>query len=144
MAETPLKVLVVCTGNRARSQMAEGWLRHFGQGRLEVSSAGTRPGGVHPLSIEVMGEVGIDISHHTSDHVDQYKDERFDVVVTVCDHANEVCPVFTNADQRVHHGFPDPEGDSIDPATWKDGFRTTRDQIKAWAEPFAAALLTRQ
>lgn len=88
------RLLVVCTGNRARSQMAHGWLCGLGGNRVEVSSAGTNPKGVHPMAVRVMDEVGIDISGHTSDHVDQYADDDVDLVITVCDSARESCPVF--------------------------------------------------
>ena len=91
---TPYRILVICTGNRARSQMAHGWLAHLGGPGLAVSSAGTEPKGVHPLAVRVMAEVGIDISGHTSDAVDCYADQDFDLVITVCDDAREQCPVF--------------------------------------------------
>lgn len=132
-------ILVVCTGNRCRSQMAQGWLKHFGGDGVEVASAGTQPKGVHPRSIEVMADAGVDISSHTSDHIDQYSDRRFDVVVTVCDSANEACPVFTNADRRVHHSFTDPDAD-LPPAEQQALFCRVRDEIRDWAKAFVETL----
>jgi arsenate reductase len=137
------RFLVVCTGNRARSQMAEGWIRHFGQGRLEVRSAGTRPKGVHPLAVEAMAEHGIDISGHTSDPVSAYEEERFDVVVTVCDAANEACPVFPNADRRVHRAFTDPDLADAEPEAVRAVFRQVCAEIGDWAGPFVAEELAR-
>ena len=90
----PFRILVLCAGNRARSQMAHGWLRCLGGERVAVESAGTAPKGLHPLSVRVMAEVGIDISAHSSDHVDQYVAQDFDLALTVCDSAREKCPVF--------------------------------------------------
>ena len=107
--QDPFRILVVCTGNRARSQMAHGWMRHLGGSRVRVESAGTQPKGVHPMAIRVMAEVGIDLSTHTSDHVDRYVGEDFDLVVTVCDSARESCPVFPGAKRVIHHAFEDPD-----------------------------------
>ncbi|MCW5935735.1 MAG: arsenate reductase ArsC [Fimbriimonadaceae bacterium] len=132
----PYRLLVICTGNRARSQMAEGFLRHYAKGRFEVLSAGTWPKGVHPIAIEVMQEVGIDISNQTSDHVAEYQDRKIDCAVTVCDAAKEACPVFPNAVKKVHHSFPDPD----QPGSHEEVralFRTLRDQIGEWAKGFA-------
>ncbi|MCW5939069.1 MAG: arsenate reductase ArsC [Fimbriimonadaceae bacterium] len=136
------RVLVVCTGNRARSQMAEGWIRHFGQGRLEVRSAGTHPKGVHPMAVEAMAEHGIDISGHTSDPVSAYEGQRFDVVVTVCDAANEACPVFPNADRRVHRAFTDPDVAGTDPEAVRTVFRAVCAEIGEWAIEFVEEALS--
>ena len=103
-----LNILVLCTGNSCRSQMAEGWIRYFLKDKVVVYSAGTQPEPVNPYSILVMREVGIDISNHTSNHVDEYKDFHFDFVFTVCDNAKEICPVYSNANKLIHHSFPDP------------------------------------
>ncbi len=129
---TPRRILVLCTGNRARSQMAEGWLRHFTGERAEVFSAGTHPKGVHPLAIQVMREAGVDISSHRSKHLSEYLTQPFDVVVTVCDHAKEACPVFPGAKRTVHQPFSDPDG----PDASAETFRRIRDQIRQWARDF--------
>jgi len=132
------RVLILCTGNSARSQMAEGLLRELGGARFEVESAGTRPTGVRPEAIEAMREVGIDISRQRSKSVDEFADAEFDYVITVCDNARENCPVFPGKTGRVHWSFDDPaavEGE------WEERmavFRRVRDEIAAhlreWAD----------
>src|SRR6478672_1407808 len=102
------RVLILCTGNSARSQMAEGLLRHDAGRRFDVESAGTKPGIVRPEAIAVMRELGIDISGHRSKHVDEFEGQHFDCVITVCDNAKESCPVFFGAAKRLHHSFEDP------------------------------------
>ena len=103
------RVLIVCTGNTCRSQMAEGLIDHVLGDAWEVRSAGTEPGeAVHPLAIEVMREAGIDISGKKPEHVDRYLGQRWDLVVTVCDGAAATCPVFPGGNERIHVGFPDP------------------------------------
>jgi arsenate reductase len=103
------RVLFLCTGNSARSQMAEGLVNHFLGAEWEAYSAGTHPAGyVHPLAVQVMLELGIDISHHRSKPADEFKDAHFDLVVTVCDDAAENCPVWLGPGPVVHIGFPDP------------------------------------
>jgi arsenate reductase len=102
------RILILCTGNSARSQMAEGLLRSMGGGALDVFSAGTAPSVVRPEAIAVMAERGIDISGHTSKHVDEFKGQSFDYVITVCDNARETCPVFPGAPRRIHWSLPDP------------------------------------
>ena len=129
MSGRVFRILVVCTGNRARSQMAHGWLRHLGGDRVAVESAGTAPKGVHPLAIKVMAEVGIDISGNTSDPVDDYLDDDFDIVVTVCDQAKEACPVFPGARRTLHRAFEDPDYPWMDTAELTDVFRRIRDAI---------------
>lgn len=136
MGITPKRILVLCTANRCRSQMAQGWLRHFGGQRVEVFSAGTRPSAVHPLAIQVMAEAGVDISGHTSKHLDRYLNEPFDVVVTVCDSARESCPVFPRASRMVHQSFADPDQPGLSPEALRSLFERTRDQVRAWAERF--------
>ncbi|MGV3558596.1 arsenate reductase ArsC [Larkinella arboricola] len=121
-------ILVLCTGNSARSQMAQGYLQHFAQERAEVYSAGTNPKGVNPLAVQVMAEDGIAISSYTSNHVDEYAQLRFDYVITVCDNAREQCPVFPASVQRIHESFPDPDS--------PESFRQVRDQIKAFCRQF--------
>ena len=132
------RYLVLCTANRCRSQMAHGWLAHLGGSGVEVCSAGTRPGGVHPLSIRVMGEVGIDLSRHRSDPVSDYLDQPFDVVITVCDSAKESCPVFPAAGRLLHRAFDDPDDKTgrLTEAELLPTFRRVRDEIGAWARDF--------
>lgn len=103
-----LRVLVLCTHNSARSQMAEGLLRHLSGGKVEAFSAGTEVTRVHPLAIAAMAAAGIDIGNQRSKHLDEYAGERFDYVITVCDNANETCPVFPGAPQRIHWSIADP------------------------------------
>ena len=103
-----IRVLILCTGNSARSQMAEGLLRHDGGERFEVHSAGTVPSFVRPQAIEAMREIGIDISGHRSKSVDEFAGQEFDYVITVCDNANANCPVFPGKTKRIHWSFDDP------------------------------------
>src|SRR5438067_9815911 len=102
------RVLILCTGNSARSQMAEGLLRHDAGDRFEVESAGTKPSIVRPEAIAVMRELGIHISGYRSKHVDEFEGQHFDYVITVCDTAKESCPVFLGSTKRLHHDFDDP------------------------------------
>lgn len=122
------RVLILCTGNSARSQMAEGWLRHLAGDRFEVESAGTKPGFVRPEAIAAMAEVGIDLSDHRSKHASEFDGQEFDTVLTVCDHARDVCPAFPGAREMVHHSFEDPSG--------LDGFRRVRDEIGTYLREF--------
>lgn len=123
------KVLFLCTGNSCRSQMAEGWLRHLAGDRFEVVSAGTHPVGLNPYAVTVMEEVGVDISHQVSERVDPYVAQRFDYVITVCDHAQEVCPVFPGAATKLHWNFADPAKATGTYAQQLIIFRNTRDEI---------------
>ena len=102
------RVLFLCTHNAARSQMAEGILRDFSRGTVDVCSAGTEPAGVHPLAVRALWEMDIDIKGQRSKHVDEVAGQRFDVVVTLCDSARELCPVFPGDPERIHWSFPDP------------------------------------
>jgi len=140
MSDTAKRILVLCTGNRCRSQMAEGWLRHFAGPSVEVVSAGTKPKGVHPLAIQVMQESGVDISMHTSDHVDKYIDMPIDVAVTVCDNAREACPTFPNAKRMVHRSFEDPDQEGLEHEELLKVFHRIRDEIRDWAEQFVKEL----
>ena len=124
------RVLFVCTHNSARSQMAEGYLRALGSGRFEAVSAGTRARGLHPLAVQAMAEEGIDISLQESKSLAQFVDDAFDVVVTVCDEANESCPYFANAKERRHWSFPDPSMALGDDETRFAAFREVRDAIR--------------
>jgi arsenate reductase (thioredoxin) len=121
------RVLFLCTGNSARSQMAEGLLRHKAGDRFEVFSAGTHPKGMHPRSIDVMKEIGIDISKQTSKDVASYANKKFDYVITVCDRAKQECPVFPGA-EPIHWGFDDPADASQDKQLAI--FRRVRDEIR--------------
>lgn len=122
------RVLILCTGNSARSQMAEGLWRHAAADRWEVFSAGTKPSRVRPEAIAAMKEIGIDISTHRSKSVDEFAGREFDYVITVCDHANEICPVFPGKTQRLHWPFEDP--------TDAQSFQKVRDEIRTRISAF--------
>ena len=124
------RVLILCTGNSARSQMAEGLLRHDAGDRFEVESAGTKPGRVRPEAIAVMKELGIDISGHRSKSVDEFRDHSFDYVLTVCDNANESCPIYPGHANRLHHSFEDPAAVEGSEEERLSAFRVVRDQIR--------------
>lgn len=136
MNEKSYKVLILCTGNSARSQMAEGLLRHDGGDRYQVFSAGTRPGQVNPLAIQVMQEIGIDISGHRSKSVDEFSGQEFDYVITVCDNARESCPVFPSKTRTIHRSFEDPPAAQGDDAKRLAVFRRIRDEIREWLRGF--------
>lgn len=123
------RVLILCTHNSARSQMAEGLLRHMAGDRFEVASAGTEQTRVHPLAIAAMREAGIDISGHSSKTLDAFMGARFDYVITVCDRANESCPAFPGGTQRIHWSFDDPSAATGADAERLEAFRTVRDAI---------------
>ena len=128
------RVLILCTGNSARSQMAEGLLRNMAGDRFEVFSAGTRPVGLNPLAVEVLREIGIDISHQRSKSVEEFAGRDFDFIITVCDNARESCPVFPGNGQRIHHNFPDPA--AFSGCRQSAAFRQVRDLIRPWLEQF--------
>jgi arsenate reductase (thioredoxin) len=128
--DRPVRILVLCTGNSCRSQMAEGYLRHFGGSKVEVWSAGIETHGVNPRAVAVMREDGIDISHHTSNHVDEYRAIAFDHVITVCDSARENCPWFPTTAVRHHRDFPDPAKVTGTEEEIMAAFREARDAIK--------------
>ena len=130
------KILVLCTGNSCRSQMAHGYLAHFAGDRAEVYSAGVETHGVNLKAVQAMLEDGIDISHHTSNHVDAYADIPFDFVITVCDNAKEQCPFFPSSAQKFHHNFPDPAKATGTPAAVAAEFQAVRDQIKEYSREF--------
>jgi arsenate reductase len=130
------KILVLCTGNSCRSQIAEGYLRHFADGRAEVYSAGVETHGVNPRAIAIMKEDGIDISGHTSNHVDEYRDIDFDFVITVCDNALERCPYFPTNARKFHYNFPDPAKATGSEEEIMASFRAVRELIKAYSRDF--------
>ncbi len=130
------RVLVLCTGNSARSQMGEGLFRAEGGGEVEVFSAGTKPSSVRAEAIAVMNEIGIDISGHRSKSVDEFAGQNFDYVVTVCDNARDTCPVFPAGTERIHWSFEDPAVVEGNEAKRLDAFRRTRDLIHARVKTF--------
>ena len=130
------KVLFVCTGNACRSQMAEGILGDLAEGRFEVFSAGTHPTRVHPASIKVMAEWDIDISHHTSDLIDDYLDAGMDIVITVCDNANQLCPIFPGGVEHIHWSIDDPFVNWSDEEHLLPPYRRTRDTLKVQIQEF--------
>lgn len=134
------RVLILCTGNSARSQMAEGLLRHDAGNRFEVASAGIEPSRVRREAIEAMREIGIDISEHRSKSVDEFAGEEFDYVITVCDNANERCPIFPGNTKRIHWSFDDPAAAEGDEDTRLAVFRRVRDEIRQRLRVFAAAI----
>ena len=131
------RVLILCTGNSARSQMAEGLLRNDAGERFEVESAGTKPSSVRPEAIAVMRELGIDISGHRSKSVEEFDGQRFDYVITVCDSARESCPVFFGGAQRLHHNFEDPAALNGALEERLALFRRVRDELRAYLAEFA-------
>jgi arsenate reductase (thioredoxin) len=131
------RVLILCTGNSARSQMAEGLLRHLAGERVEVFSAGVEPGFVRPQAVEVMRERGIDITSQRSKSVDEFAGREFDYVITVCDNARVRCPVFPGRYERVHWSFDDPAAAAGDDAAVLAVFRRVRDEIEGRLREFA-------
>ncbi|MDB5151738.1 MAG: arsC2 [Mucilaginibacter sp.] len=129
-------ILILCTGNSCRSQIAEGYFRHFAGDKAKVYSAGIETHGVNPKAIQVMAEDYIDISKHTSNNVDEYLDIPFDYVITVCDNAKENCPYFPTKAQRFHQNFPDPAKATGNADDVMDEFRRVRDMIKLYSENF--------
>lgn len=133
-----MRILVLCTGNSCRSQIAHGYLRHFAGTRAEVYSAGVETHGVNPRAIAVMKEDGVDISHHTSNNVDEYRDIVFDHVITVCDNAKERCPWFPTTAKKHHHNFRDPAKVTGTEEEIMRAFLQVRDEIKGYCEEFIA------
>ncbi len=131
------RVLFVCTGNSCRSQMAEGWLRHIAGDRVEVCSAGTKPAGLNPRAVAVMREVGIDISHQKSKHVEEFSNQDFLFVITVCNSALESCPVFPGALYQLHWSFDDPAAAKGADEEKLAVFRRVRDEIAGQVREFA-------
>jgi arsenate reductase (thioredoxin) len=129
-------VLILCTGNSARSQMAEGLLAHDAADRFEVESAGTKPGRVRPEAIAVMKELGIDISDHRSKHVDEFQGQHFDYVLTVCDNAKESCPYFPGESKRLHQAFDDPAAYEGTEEERLNVFRRVRNELRDYLKTF--------
>ena len=135
-------ILVLCTGNSCRSQIAEGYLRHFAGDKAQIYSAGIETHGVNPKAIQVMAEDGIDISRHTSNNVDEYIDIPFDYVITVCDNAKENCPYFPTRAQRFHYNFPDPAKATGTPDEVMAEFGRVRNRIKNYSKAFVTEHLS--
>jgi arsenate reductase len=127
-------ILVLCTGNSCRSQIAEGYLRYFHNDVANIYSAGVETHGVNPRAIETMQADGIDISVHTSNHVDEYLDINFDLILTVCDHASERCPIFPSTAKRLHHNFPDPAKATGSEQEIQEAFAAVREEIKSFCQ----------
>lgn len=136
MGKQMKKILVLCTGNSCRSQMAEGYLRYFAGDKAEVFSAGIETHGVNPRAVITMQEDGIDISKHTSNHIDEYRGIDFDFVITVCDNAKESCPLFPSTTQQFHQNFRDPAKATGSEEQIKKAFREVRNMIKDYAAAF--------
>ena len=129
-------IIFICTGNACRSQIAHGLLQNLADDRFDVYSAGSHPSRVHPMSIKVMEEIGIDISNHSSNHIDDYLDKGIDIVITVCDNANKLCPVFPGNVQRLHWSIEDPFKGWEYNEYQMESFRVTREEIKARISDF--------
>jgi len=133
-----INILVLCTGNSCRSQLAEGYLRYFAGDKATIFSAGIETHGVNPRAIATMKEDGIDISNHTSNHVDEYADINFDYIITVCDNAKEACPVFPSSAKQFHYNFPDPAKAQGTEEEIAAQFREVREMIKNYSKDFIA------
>ena len=129
-------ILVLCTGNSCRSQIAEGYLRHFAGHKANIYSAGIETHGVNPKAIEIMKRDGIDISAHTSNNIDEYSDIPFDYVITVCDNAKESCPYFPTKAIKLHHNFPDPAKAKGTDEAVMEKFREVREMIRRYTRNF--------
>ena len=132
------KVLVLCTGNSCRSQIAEAYLRHFAGEKAEIYSAGIETHGVNPRAISTMKEDGIDISQHTSNNIDEYVNIDFDFVITVCDNAKERCPFFPTKAKKFHQNFPDPAKATGTEEAILEQFREVRQMIKSYSQEFVS------
>lgn len=132
------RVLVLCTGNSCRSQIAEGYIRHFAGDKAEIYSAGVETHGVNPRAVQIMKEDGIDISGHTSNNINEYRDTDFDFVITVCDNAKERCPFFPSDAKKLHYNFPDPAKATGTEQEIMQAFRSVREMIKEYSKAFVA------
>jgi arsenate reductase len=134
-----IRVLFLCTHNSARSQMAEAFLRHYGEGRFDVHSAGTELAvAIHPLAEAVLRSAGIALAGQYPKHLDRYTHERWDYVITTCDDANEACPAFPDDPERIHWGFPDPSAVTGTPEEREQAFRRVRNEIKRRVQLFVS------
>jgi len=138
---TKKKILVLCTGNSCRSQIAEGYLRHFAGDKAEVYSAGVETHGVNPRAIATMKEDGIDISKHTSNNIDEYFNIDFDFVITVCDNAKERCPFFPTKAKKFHQNFSDPAKSTGEEEEIMEQFRYVRQMIRSYSQQFVTEIL---
>ncbi|HYH55577.1 MAG TPA: arsenate reductase ArsC [Anseongella sp.] len=136
------RILVLCTGNSCRSQIAEGYLRLYAGSGAEIYSAGIETHGVNPRAVQILKEDGLDISGHTSNHVDEYAGIDFDFVITVCDNARENCPYFPGSALRFHHNFPDPAKAKGSEEAVTEQFRAVREEIKQYCRNFVREHLT--
>jgi arsenate reductase len=137
------RILFLCTGNSCRSQMAEGWARHLKSDVIEAASAGVEPHGLNPLAVKAMAEAGVDISHHRAKSVDELRHQPWDVVITLCGHANETCPVFPGRVKRMHVDFDDPPQLARDAHTEEEAmghYRRVRDEIRAFVASLPESL----
>jgi arsenate reductase len=134
------RVLILCTGNSARSQMAEAALRHFGGNSFDVASAGVSPSQIRPEAVQVMEEIGIPVINQYSKSVDVFSGERFDYIITVCDNAKESCPVFPGNATRIHWSFDDPAAVEGTAAEKLEAFRRVRDEVVERIVAFSQAL----
>ena len=132
------RILVLCTGNSCRSQIAEGYLKYFAKDKAEIYSAGIEVHGLNPSAIETMKEDGIDISHHTSNSIDEYRNINFDFVITVCDNAKERCPFFPSKAKKFHYDFPDPAKAEGSEKVVMQKFQEVREMIKIYSKNFVA------
>jgi len=135
-------ILVLCTGNSCRSQLAEGFLRHFAEDKAKIYSAGIEVHGLNPKAVQVMAESGLDISGHTSNHIDEYSAINFNYVITVCDNAKESCPFFPAQAQKFHYNFPDPAKATGTDEEIIEEFRRVRELIKAYSFDFVESNLS--
>lgn len=135
------RILVLCTGNSCRSQMAEGYIRHFGGERVDVFSAGIEAHGMNPRAVQTMREDGLDISGQRSKTIDVFTGQTFDHILTVCDSAQERCPIFPRNAQRVHFGFPDPARAQGTEEEIMEQFRRVRMMVRAYCEEFVRTVL---
>ena len=136
------KILILCTGNSCRSQIAHGFLDHLTNNSISVVSAGIEKHGLNKNAVKCMAEIGIDISSYNSNHIDEYINENFDFIITVCDNANETCPIFPNSNaKKVHRNFKDPS--KINNGLYNESFDLVRDEIKNFMVEFIKLELTR-